>query len=84
MHTMNERLRQFIVQNFPVARSVQLHDDDPLLEKGVLDSLGILDLVTFVEKEWQVSLADEDLIPDHFQSITCLAKFLHTKYHIVG
>lgn len=84
MNTMHERLKQFIVQTFPVARSFQLRDEDLLLDKGVLDSLGILDLVTFVEKEWHVSLSDEDLIPDHFQSIACLANFLQTKYHLVG
>ncbi len=78
-NALSERIRAFILEKFPVARKRGLKNNDKLLESGILDSLGILDLVGFLEEELKVSISDEELVPENFQSVECLAVFLHRK-----
>jgi acyl carrier protein len=73
------QIRNFILDKFPLARKQQIKDSDPLLESGVLDSLGVLDLVTFVEQEFSVHVADEELVPENFQTIDRIAAFVESK-----
>lgn len=73
------RIRAFIVERFPSARNRTLGDEDRLLANGILDSLGVLDLVAFLESEFGISVADDDLVPAHFESLRSLAAFIATK-----
>jgi len=76
---VNTHIRKFILDKFPLARKQQIKDSDPLLESGVLDSLGVLDLVSFVEQEFSVHVADEELVPENFQTIDRIAAFVESK-----
>lgn len=76
---LNERIRNFIMEKFPLARKRGLNFQDNLLESGILDSLGILDLVAFVEQNFEIVLTDEELIPENFQSIERLTVFIQSK-----
>ena len=62
----NERIRSFVVEKFPLARKRNIKDSDELLESGIMDSLGILDLVAFIESEFNITVSDEDLSPENF------------------
>lgn len=73
------RIRAFIVEHFPSARNRTLHGDERLLANGILDSLGVLDLVAFLEDEFGISVADDDLVPEHFESLRSLAAFVAHK-----
>jgi acyl carrier protein len=77
-------VRQFITHQFSHARTRALADDDPLLESGIVDSLGVLDLVRFIESEFGVSVADEELIPEHFNSIGRIASYIQSKQKETG
>jgi acyl carrier protein len=79
VNAVSEQIKSFIVQHFPLARSRQLRHDDPLLENGILDSLGVLELVTYLEEEFNISLSDEELVPENFQTIACLTAFVQKK-----
>ena len=72
-------VRQFITRHFSQARTRFLADEDPLLETGIIDSLGVLDLVTFIESEFHISVADEDLTPEHFNSISRIVAYVRSK-----
>lgn len=54
-------------------------DDASFLEEGIIDSLGIIDLVTFVETTFGVSVADEELVPENFDSVAKLEAYLRRK-----
>lgn len=73
------RIRSFVIQKFPVARKRSIDDNTPLLEYGIIDSLGVLDLVTFLEQSFGIAIADEELTPDHFASITSISVFVDKK-----
>ena len=78
-NSVNERIRGFILEKFPLARKQGLKSNDRLLEGGILDSLGVLDLVSFVEQEFAIQISDDELVPDNFQTIEQLAAFVQAK-----
>jgi acyl carrier protein len=74
-----ERIQQFLLGKYPLARKRSLSLEDHLLETGVLDSLGVLDVVGFLESEFGVRFLDEELTPENFETISRLAQFVQAK-----
>ena len=70
------RLRTFILESYPIARAKQVGDADPLFELGVLDSMGILDVLTFVQTEFGLVVDSADLVLENFGSIEAIAEYL--------
>jgi acyl carrier protein len=77
--TIEDRVRDFVLKQFPLARKNGLKPCERWLESGLIDSLGILDLVRFLEEEFKVQVTDEELLPDNFQSLDAVAAFVRTK-----
>lgn len=69
-------IHDFIKQRFPLASSKGLTQDLSLLDSGIVDSLGILDLVGFIEEQFGIEAQDEDLVPENFDSIAALTRFV--------
>jgi acyl carrier protein len=63
----------------PKLKGTPLTLDTDLLASGVLDSLGILQLTTFLSGELSVEVADEDFLPENFQTVGSLARFVRSK-----
>lgn len=57
----------------------ELQEGDSLIEKGVLDSLSILTVVAFLEKEFKIKIDDLDLLPENFETINNIDCFVTTK-----
>jgi len=74
-----EQIRQFVTSHFPLARQSPITDEDSLLVKGIIDSMGVLDLVNFVADKFNISIADEELLPENFESIKNLTFFVEQK-----
>jgi len=72
-------LRQFIVETFLFGDGDGVKDDTSFLENGVIDSTGILDLIMFMEETFHIKIADEEVVPENFDSIQCLVSFLDRK-----
>lgn len=77
--TIRAAIRDFILQQFPVARKTGLTDEESLLQRNLVDSLGILEVVTFLEQRFGVTLSDDELLSDHFDSIESLTSMVHSK-----
>lgn len=73
---MRDRLRQFIKDSFLVD---QVGDDDSFLATGIIDSLGVMQLVTFVESEIGAQVPDTDLVPENFDSITRIEAYVRMR-----
>jgi len=73
------RVRAFILQKFPPARKRGLTDDLLLLESGIIDSLGVLDVVGFLEETFGIKVEDEELTPENFGSVNCMVSFVSQK-----
>jgi acyl carrier protein len=76
---ISHSMKRFILEHFPSSRRRTLENTDPLLESGLIDSMGVLDLVAFIEAEFKVTVDDEELTPDNFQNIARIAAFVEKK-----
>ncbi len=73
-------IRQFIFDNFLFdAAEEDLGNDDSFLEQGVIDSTGVLELVEWLEDTFEISVDDEELIPENLDSVNQLAAFIAKK-----
>ena len=69
----------FIVENFLFGNNGDLEDNTSFLEEGVIDSTGILELVSFLEEEFPITVEDEELIPENLDSINNVTAYLQSK-----
>ena len=82
---MKQALRKFITENFMFAmEDVQLSDSDSLVDKGLIDSTGILELVSFLEETYTIEIHDTELVQENLDSIDALSRFLETKINSVA
>ena len=77
--TTEDRIREFILKHFPLARKNSVKADEKWLETGMIDSLGILDLVHFLESEFSLQISDEELLPENFESLKTVTDFVCRK-----
>jgi len=76
MSVQNE-IRQFIIDNFLMGQdSDDLKDDSSFLEEGVIDSTGVLELVGFLEENYNIKVEDEELIPENLDSIKNICAYI--------
>lgn len=73
------KLKTFIKDNFLLGNDSNLQDDDSFMGKGVVDSTGILEVVSFVEATFNLRVEDEELMPENLDSINNLLNFIKTK-----
>ena len=77
---IREGIREYIQDRFMIGKSLNsLGDADPLLEKGILDSTGVLELVGFIEEKFAFSVEDEELLPDNLGSVDNIVKYVERK-----
>lgn len=77
---VEEKVRNYILENFLFSDDISLIDyDDSFMEKGIIDSTGILEVVHFLEEEFELRIEDDEMIPDNLDSINKIKLFLATK-----
>ncbi|HEY7652064.1 MAG TPA: acyl carrier protein [Methylomirabilota bacterium] len=80
--SISMRIRAFLIEHFPSARGHALGEDDHLLANGILDSLGVLDLVGYLEREFGITVSDDDLLPEHFETLRRLTAFVEDRQSV--
>lgn len=74
------RVRAFIADSFPPASADEAYSaTQSLLETGVIDSMGVLSLVTWIEQEFGIVVDDEDVVPENLDSIASIAAYVERK-----
>ena len=85
MTNYEAELRQFIVENFLFGKEdAPLANGDSLLELGIIDSTGVLELVSFLEQKYGFTIQDEELVPENLDSIDRLVQFVRRKAEIAA
>jgi acyl carrier protein len=79
MDELKNKIKSFIIDNFLFGNANGLSDDTSFLEEGIIDSTGVLELITFLEEEFSISVEDEELIPENLDSINNVAVFVERK-----
>ena len=72
-------IRNFVVMTFLFGDPIPLQDDASLMDSGIIDSTGILELITFMETTYHVTIENEEMIPENLDSVSRLARFLTRK-----
>jgi acyl carrier protein len=83
MEQMRRQLRRFVIDNFLLGRDdVGLTDDASFLDHGLIDSTGVLELVSFLERRYDITIEDEELVPENLDSIASLVAFVTRKRQV--
>ena len=76
---IKEKVKDFIVENFLYGEANGLNDETSFLDEGIIDSTGVLELVSFIEEEFDIQVEDEELIPENLDSIKNVTAYLGKK-----
>jgi acyl carrier protein len=77
-----ERTRAYVRENFLYMRpDWKLQDDDALIGSGVIDSIGVVELIAFLQDTFGVTIADEDITEQHLGSLVAIGRFVHGQCH---
>jgi len=77
---IKNKIKEYIAKNLLFSNDgYGFADDASFLEEGIVDSQGVMELVMFVEEQFKVSVEDEDITPDNFDSVSLLVDYIHRK-----
>lgn len=76
---IGSEIRDFVITNFLFGKADGLSDDESLLENGVIDSTGVLELVSFLQDRFGIRLEDDEIIPANLDSIDNLVGYISRK-----
>jgi acyl carrier protein len=77
---LTKEILNFIQESFLFAhQSIALTTSDSLLEKGIIDSTGVLELISFIENQYQIQIKDEEILPENLDSIERITQFIKRK-----
>jgi acyl carrier protein len=79
LNDVRAQIKNFIITNFMFGTDNGLKDDTSLLDEGIMDSNGALELVTFLEETFGIAVEDEELIPENLDSVSNLVGYLKRK-----
>ena len=74
-----EQIREFVVNNFLFGDGSRLQNDTSFLESGIIDSTGILEVITYMEETFGIKVNDDELLPENLDSIDNIVGFLGRK-----
>lgn len=79
LYQIEDDVREFVVTNFLFGQSVDLQRNESLLDKGIIDSTGVLELIAFLEVRYSLKVEDDEVIPDNLDSIAGISAFASRK-----
>lgn len=77
--SLEEEIRDFIVENFLFGVDSGLNNDSSFLKEGIIDSTGIMQLVSHIQEQYLVPVEDDELTPENLDSIRKVAAFIQAK-----
>lgn len=77
---LNDELRQFVTDNFMYGKPCEgFADDDSFIQRGIIDSTAVMELIAFLEKRYAIKLQDQDLVPENLDSVNGLARLVKSR-----
>lgn len=82
---LQTEIKRFILQNYLFSTDEsQLSDTDSLMQKGIVDSTGVLELVMFLEEQYGIKVLDDELVPTNLDSVVSIVAFVEGKQRAAG
>ncbi len=79
MSEVKEKIRTFIIENYLFGDDDGLEESTSFLDEGIIDSTGILELIDFISEEFDITVEDEELVPENLDSINNVTAFIGRK-----
>ena len=79
MEDVKRGVRTFVVENYLFGSDGEMNDDDSFLESGIIDSTGVLELVAFLEKHFDLKVENDELTTDNLDSINQVVAYIQRK-----
>jgi len=79
MSEMHHKIRKHLIDFFLFGQDNGLTNDESLLEKGIIDSTGVLELVAYLEKTFEIKIENDELLPENLDSIDAMVGFIQLK-----
>jgi acyl carrier protein len=76
---IREQVRSFVTTNFYVPNPAALGDEASLLDQGIIDSTGVLEVISFLEDAFAVTVEDSEMLPENLDSIERISSFVARK-----
>ena len=76
---MQDDIRSYLLSHSATSGVAELADDESLLDAGVIDSAAMIDLIAFLEKSFEISIDEDDMIPENFDSVAAIVTYVDGK-----
>jgi len=78
--TAEDKIRLYVLENYMFTNDQsELSNDDSFLEKGILDSTGILEIINLLEDSFGIAVEDDEMIPENLDSVSNILRFIERK-----
>lgn len=77
--SVESKIRAYVADNFLFGDGASLKNDDSFLDKGIIDSTGILEIILFLEEEFAIKVADNEMLPENLDSISNIVRFIERR-----
>jgi acyl carrier protein len=85
MLSFKQQVKQYVLDNFIMGASPEdLGDGDSFMERHIIDSTGIIELVSFLEDAFGIRIAEEEMVPDNLDSLDNIERYLQSKLSGTG
>ena len=78
-----DKIRSFIINNFYIPNASDLHNDMSLFDTGIIDSTGVMELIVFIEKEFDIRVDDIEVVQSNFDCVDKILDFIKRKKHFI-
>lgn len=79
---LSEQIREFIINDFLFGDQGELTNDTSFLDSGIIDSTGILEVITFLEETFEISVNDDELLPENLDTVNNIVRFIVQKKNV--
>ena len=76
---IEQDVRNFVIETFLLGKAHLLRDDASFIDEGLIDSTGVLEIVSFIEEKYSIHVADDELIPENLDSVINLVRYVTDK-----
>ncbi len=76
---VEDKLREFLYEDSLKDEFENLTNDDSLLEMGLIDSVKMLDLIEFIETQFNITVEEDDMVPENFDSINAMVTYIRSR-----
>ena len=78
--SIEDKVRSYILENYLFTEDQsELNNEDSFLDKGIIDSTGILEVIFFLEEDFGLSIEDDEMIPENLDSVNNIVKYINSK-----